>query len=40
MRTFTIILTALALCLSLPACSKKDDDTKKSEDGHTDHSHK
>jgi hypothetical protein len=38
MKVFTIILTVLAFVISLPACSKKDD-TKKKDDGHTDHTH-
>lgn len=37
--TIAVILAALAISFAIPACSKKGDDDKKT-DEHTDHTHK
>jgi outer membrane protein assembly factor BamE (lipoprotein component of BamABCDE complex) len=37
-KTLTLLVVSLALVFALPACNKKDADTKK-KDEHTDHQH-
>ena len=39
MKIITALLALIAFGISLPACSKKDGDAKKKDDGHSDHTH-